>query len=92
MIEAWLAAANDAELGRAIGPVVERFAKLVHPDRRSDLLADAPAQAFFLMAREAMLGLALGRATSGGHALPHEPLVVEQLTRLAHEHDARIGH
>ncbi len=92
VIEAWLAAANDPELGRAIGPVVERFAKLVHPDRRSDLLADEEAQAFFLMAREAILGLALGRATSGGRALPHEPMVVEQLTRLAHEHDARIGH
>ncbi|MCG8592626.1 MAG: TetR/AcrR family transcriptional regulator, partial [Proteobacteria bacterium] len=91
VIEAWLAAANDPALGRAIGPVVERFAKLVHPDRRSDLLADEEAQAFFLMAREAVLGLALGRATSGGRALPHEARVLEHLTRLAHEHDARIG-
>ena len=92
VIEAWLAAANDPELGRAIGPVVERFAKLVHPDRRSDVLVDEDAQAFFLMAREAMLGLALGRATTGSHPLPHERTVLEQLARLAHEHDARIGH
>ena len=28
VIEAWLAAANDPELGRAIGPVVERFANI----------------------------------------------------------------
>ena len=28
VIEAWLAATNDPELGRAIGPVIERFAKL----------------------------------------------------------------
>ena len=41
VIEAWLAAANDPELGRAIGPVVERFAKLVHPEQRSDLLESA---------------------------------------------------
>ena len=92
VIEAWLAAANDPELGRAIGPVVERFAKLVHPEQRSDLLADADAQTFFLMARETMIGLALGRATSAGGAVPHEQAVIEQLQRLAHEHDARLGH
>ena len=39
----------------------------------------------------AALGLALGRATSRGHALPHETRVLGHLTRLAHEHDARIG-
>ncbi len=92
MIEAWLAAANDPELRAAIGPVVERFAKLVHPDRRSDLLADAEAQAFFLMAREAMFGLALGRASNRGRAVSHERRVLDQLLRLAHDHDARIGH
>ena len=91
VIEAWLAAANDPDLGAAIGPVVERFAKLVHPDRRSDVLVDEEAQAFFLMAREAMLGLALGRATNRGRAVRHEPMVLEHLARLAHEHDARLG-
>ena len=90
VIEAWLAAANDPALGEAIGPVVERFAKLVHPEQRSDVLLDADAQAFFLMAREAMLGLSLGRATSGG-PLAHEERVLEQLLRLAHEHDARYA-
>ncbi len=92
VIEAWLAAANDPELRGAVGPVVERFAKLVHPDRRSDVLVDEEAQAFFLMAREAILGLALGRATSGGRPLRHERRVLDHLARLAHEHDARIGH
>jgi AcrR family transcriptional regulator len=92
VIEAWLAAANDAELGRAIGPVIERFAKLVHPERRSRLLADAAAQTFFFMAREAMLGLALGRATSGGRALDHEGRVLEQLAHSAREHDVRLAH
>ncbi len=92
VIEAWLAAANDPELRAAIGPVVERFAKLVDPDQRSDVLADEEAQAFFLMAREAMLGLSLGRATNRGRSLRHEQLVLEHLARLAHEHDARLGH
>ena len=90
VIEAWLAAANDPALGVEIGPVVERFAKLVHPERRSDLLGDEAAQSFFLMARETMLGLCLGRATNGA-PLGHEERVLEELLRLADEHDARIG-
>ncbi|MCG8590686.1 MAG: TetR/AcrR family transcriptional regulator [Proteobacteria bacterium] len=89
VIEAWLAAANDPVLRTEIGPVIERFAKLVHPDQRPGLLVDEPAQAFFLMARETMLGLSLGRATNGG-PLDHEKRVLEQLLQLAHEHDTRI--
>ncbi len=92
VIEAWLAAANDPDLGAAIGPVVERFAKLVQPERRSDLLVDRDAQAFFHTVQEAMLGLALGRATNHGRPVGHERSVLEQLARLAHEHDERIGH
>ena len=90
VIEAWLAAANDRELAAEIGPVVEGFAKLVHPDRRADLLVDDASQSFFLMARETMLGLALGRATNGA-PLAHEARVLEHLLGLAHEHDARLG-
>ena len=90
VIEAWLAAANDPALGAEIGPVVEGFAKLVDPGRRSDLLADDDARSFFLMARETLFGLLLGRATSGG-PLAHETLVLEHLLALAHEQDARLG-
>ncbi len=90
VIEAWLAAANDAVLGEAIGPVVERFAKLVHPEQRWDVLSDAASQSFFLLARETMLGLSLGRATNGA-PVAHEERVLEQLLQLANEHDARIG-
>ena len=90
VIEAWLAAANDPELGSAISPVVERFAKLVDAERRPDLLVDEVAETFFLMARETMFGLALGRATNRA-PLGHEDRVLEHLLRLADEHDARIG-
>ena len=90
VIEAWLAAANDRALGEAIGPVIERFAKLVHPEQRPGLLSDEAAQSFFFMARETLLGLSLGRATNGA-PLDHEGRVLEQLLRLAHEHDARLG-
>ena len=90
VIEAWLAAANDRELGAAIGPVIERFAKLVHPEQLPGLLSDKAAQSFFLLARETMLGLSLGRATNGA-PLDHEERVLEQLLSLADEHDARLG-
>ena len=91
VIEAWLAAANDEELRTTIGPVVERFAELVHPDQRSDVFTDDDAKVFFLTARETILGLALGRATNRGRPLQHEQAVLENLSRLAHEHDARVG-
>ncbi len=91
VIEAWLAAANDPGLRAAIGPVVERFAKLVHPEQRPALLADEEAQSFFLMAHETILGLALGRATSGGRPLGHEARVLAHLAQLAKEQDARLG-
>lgn len=91
VIEAWLAAANDEELRTTIGPVVERFAELVHPDQRSDVFADDDAKVFFLTARETILGLALGRATNRGRPVRHEQAVLQNLSRLAQEHDARVG-
>jgi AcrR family transcriptional regulator len=85
VIEAWLAAANDVELRRELGPVIERFFKLVQPEELPirDLLARPEAAAFFLTAREAMLGLALGRAISSGQPLPHEGIVLDDLRARA---------
>ena len=90
VIEAWLAAANDADLGAAIGPVVTRFAKLVDPIEQRQLLPDDDARSLYLTCREAILGLALGRATSG-EPLAHADDVVDRLLDLARAHDARTG-
>lgn len=90
VIEAWLAAANDPALGASIGPVITRFAGLVHPARYDALLTDEHARTTYLAIREAMLGLALGRATAGG-PLGHEYAVVERLTGLARTIDTRTG-
>jgi len=90
VIEAWLAASNDDELGAAIGPVVTRFAKLVDPSEWPDALRTAESRAFYLTAREAIFGLALGRATAGA-PLRHEQLVVDQLLELARTHDSDGG-
>lgn len=80
VLEAWLAMANDPGLRSEIGPVVADFAPLVNPERASSsVFPDAAQRAYFLMAREAMLGLALGRATNGGRALRHEKAVLSTL-------------
>jgi AcrR family transcriptional regulator len=80
VLEAWLAMANDPSLRDEIGPVVIEFASLVNPDRAdSGILRDEAHRSYYLMARETLLGLALGRATNGGKPLGHEATVLRVL-------------
>jgi AcrR family transcriptional regulator len=79
VIEAWLAMANDPSLRAEIGPVVAEFAGMVKPDNITAILTTAEKRDFFLTAREAMLGLALGRATNGGKPLGHERRVLARI-------------
>lgn len=80
VLEAWLAMANDPTLRAEIGPVVLEFASLVNPEGKdSTLLMDDAHRRYYMMARETMLGLALGRATNGGKALGHEKAVLDTL-------------
>ena len=92
VLEAWSAAANDAELAQEIAPAVGRFAALVSPkgDLPDSPVRDADARAFVLTAREALLGLALGRAYGGGRPLGHERIVLARLRSEADEIDARL--
>ena len=84
VIEAWLAMANDPSLHAEIGPVVLEFAQLVNPEGKdSPILVDDAHRAAYLMAREALLGLALGRATNGGRPLGHEEAVLDALRSAA---------
>jgi AcrR family transcriptional regulator len=80
VLEAWLAMANDPGLRAEIGPVVAEFSTLVRPDAlASSILTDVEHRDFHVMARETMLGLALGRATNGGKPLGHERRVLARL-------------
>jgi len=79
VLEGWLAMANDPSLRTEIGPVVLDFAGLVNPDALSSILVSRELRDFFITAREAMLGLALGRATNGGKALGHENRVLARI-------------
>lgn len=92
VLEAWLAGGNDADLARMLDPVVAMFAKLFGPDRFADLLVDDDSRAFYLAARESLLGLGWGRAVSGGRSLAHEHVVLDHLIDTARTHDARLGH
>lgn len=80
VLEAWLAMANDPTLRAEIGPVVIEFAGLVNPEgKSSSILVDDAHRSYYLLARETLLGLALGRATNGGKALGHEKAVLNSL-------------
>ena len=80
VIEAWSAAGNNPELAAELRPAITRFAKLVSPQTgRGGPFRDENVKLFYLMAREAMLGLALGRATNGGQPLGHEKAVLRWL-------------
>jgi AcrR family transcriptional regulator len=90
VLEAWLASANDPDLAADVVDVVVDFAKLVGPDQLpAGLLDDPGSRTFYLLAREAMLGLALGRATNGGRALGHEAAVLALLRDQAEAIGAR---
>lgn len=92
VLEAWLAGANDPDLGLMLDPIVVTFAKLFGPDRWPELLPDDEARSFYLAARESLLGLAWGRAINKGRPLAHEAHVLDHLTTTANAHDARLGH
>jgi AcrR family transcriptional regulator len=74
VLEAWSAAGNDPDLAAELRPAMARFAKLMAVEHIA-----AERRAFLLVVREAMLGLAIGRATNAGKALPHERLVLRRL-------------
>jgi AcrR family transcriptional regulator len=90
VLEAWSAAGNDPELASEITPAVARFAKVMSVDNpRRSRRPDPDVKAFVLVAREAMIGLALGRANNGGEPLGHERIVLDRLGTDAASLDAR---
>jgi AcrR family transcriptional regulator len=88
VLEAWLAMANDPGLREQIGPVVAEFAAVVKPEAITSILTTPERREYFITAREALLGLALGRATNGGRPLGHERVVLARLRAEAAQLDA----
>ncbi|MEM7273319.1 MAG: TetR/AcrR family transcriptional regulator [Actinomycetota bacterium] len=87
VIELWLASQNSPELGAAMAHQVESLAWLFAPD---EVLGDQPSpidpelrRTLYRTVAEALIGLALGRASRGGRPVSHEGDVVEFLGRIA---------
>ena len=84
--------ANDLALGSEIGLIVAEFSKLANPEEiASSILRGDDSRNFYLVARESMLGLALGRATNGGRPLGHEGRVLARLRADAAAIDAQTN-
>lgn len=89
VIEVWLAARNDPALRQELDPVIERFRRAATPQLNDALAAkvgrSAEDVAFYRLALEAMIGMALGRAVApGSKPMGHEEDVIALLKRLAH--------
>ena len=86
VIELWLAARNDSELAKILGPVIDEFSKTITPAGESSAADDeeeARTAGIFRLAVEAMIGLALGRAVSSNDTAPsHTDSVVSILIEL----------
>jgi len=94
VIEIWLASRNDPESTADIQPAIERYKEIFSPSESNPLYkrfgSDKKAGAFYRLAVETMLGLALGRATNpNGAALDHEEIVLEQLCAYGREIDTQ---
>jgi AcrR family transcriptional regulator len=94
VIEIWLASRNDPDSTADIQPAIERYKAIFAPSASNSLTKrfnlDKRAAAFYRMAAETMIGLALGRATNpDGAALDHETIVLDQLRAYAREIDKK---
>jgi AcrR family transcriptional regulator len=80
LLEAWLATVNDPDLRTALASVFADFSAMVAPDTFAvPALRTSRGMDHYLMAREAMLGLAVGRAANDGLPAPHESAVLARL-------------
>lgn len=90
VIELWLAARNEPELGAALAPAIAKIRDIANPQINPRLVAAFGKSPDFVslyrLILEAMIGMALGRAvTPGGGVLGHEQRVVTLLGRLAED-------
>lgn len=88
VIEVWLAARNDPELTSGLQPAIDKYKRIFSIDENDALMrrvgASKEAKAFYRLACETMIGLALGRATTArGGRLAHEDIVLDQLRQFA---------
>jgi AcrR family transcriptional regulator len=94
VIEVWLAARNDPSLRRELDPIIERFRRAATPQLNDALAAkvgrSAEDVAFYRLALEAMIGMALGRAVApGSKPMGHEDDVIGLLKQFGRARSKR---
>jgi len=86
-IEIWLAARNDASLAKRLQAAIKRLGATVSPELDPEICrlfgGGARAISYFLLVRETMIGMALGRAVTPGGELGHERRVLDLLAAMA---------
>ena len=81
VIEVWFAARNEPDMAEILRPSILKYVGIFSVAGKA---SSKSRQAFYRLARETMLGLALGRATTpAGAALPHEASVIGMLKAMA---------
>jgi AcrR family transcriptional regulator len=90
VVELWLAARNEPELGAVLQPTIVQIRDLATPQANPRLMRrlgqSEEAVSLYRLALETMIGMALGRAvTPGGGAMGHEERVIALLSRMAGE-------
>lgn len=88
VIEIWFAARNAPDMVGVLRQSIQKYAEIFSVSGNAALEQrigkNRQMQSFLHLARETMLGLALGRATTpGGGALPHEASVIAMLKTMA---------
>ena len=90
IIELWLGSQNDPDLGEVLAEAMAEGSLLFHPSMilsNDELRGDVHTERIYRTITEALIGLGLGIATSGGHPLGHHDAVVATLLDLARSTD-----
>lgn len=96
ILELWLGAQNDPDLGEVLAGAIAHGSILFTPSMvlsAEDTGTDPSTDRIYRTINEAFIGLGVGIATNGGRALGHHDAVVDTLLELARTTDqARHGH
>lgn len=91
VIELWLASRNDEAFGKRLSEAITQGSELFSPEMvlasKREHKHSKEFEAIYRTIIEALIGIGLGRAISGGEAMAHEATVLQSLQKLARKYD-----
>ena len=91
VIELWLASRNDEAFGTRLTEAITQGSELFSPEmvlaRKREHKRLKEFEAIYRTITEALIGIGLGRAISGGKPMAHEVTVLQWLQKLARKYD-----